>query len=158
MSRRAFLAGDTRLVISTWVDNLYVVGSSPGNCAVMPDILREGFARWDVDIKAGIASVSAPLGVREVPPARYPCCPSFPCLGAPVSNDGGCQAVLLSLISKVRGAIFALQKSRGFGFLGLQKRATVAARATRPILDFFVPLLRPSVALFRTLDNLHLCG
>ena len=52
----------------------------------------------------------------------------------------------------MRGASFTLVKNRGFGFLGLRKRVEVAHRATTPLVDFYVPLLRPSADLARALD------
>ena len=80
--------------------------------------------------------------------------PDCPCLGLTISGDASHQAALGSLVSKIRGAVFALKKNRGFGFLGNHQRAVVASRAIIPLIDFCVPILRPTEELFWTLDSL----
>ena len=78
--------------------------------------------------------------------------PDCPCLGVSIDPDSSHRLALSALLAKIRGVSFALVKNRGFGFLGGHKRALAAHRAATPIVDFFVPLLRPSADLVRVLD------
>ena len=123
-------------------------------------ILETAFAPWDVELKPGSASLITPaVSCSAVPPGRQ-MLPDCPCIGATINSDGRHRQALASLLAKIRGASFALVKKRGFGILGLRKRAEVAHRATTPLVDFFVPLLRPSADLVRVLDSIQLwlCG
>ena len=152
LARHAYQAGERKVVLSTWVDNLYVAAASPVACSAMLQILESGFAQWGVELKPGSVSLTTPAGSRSAVPAGRQTLPDCPCLGATICSDSSHRQVLASLLAKIRGVSFALVKNRGYGFLGIRKRAEVAHRAATPLVDFFVPLLRPSASLARALD------
>ena len=139
LARYAFQAGVRKVVLSSWVDNLYVAAASPTACSVMLRILESGFAQWGEELKPGSVSLTAPAGSRSTVPAGRPMLPDCPCLGATVTSDGSHRLVLASLLAKLRGVVFTLVKNRRFGFLGLRKRAEVAHRAATPPVDFTCP-------------------
>ena len=158
---RGFRAGLGRLVLASWVDNVYVASNAPSEaCELLELVFSRLRSEWCLECKEGSAELLVcdgfdvsglsnplPLGIKHV---RF-----FDVLGFRISSNASMSLQWRQLLVGAWAAFYANVRCKSWRTLGVNRRLTLLDRVVKPIVLYKLQAWVPSKFWIRQVRKLE---
>ena len=145
---KGFEVGGTRLVLSSWVDNIYAASHTPEDaCDLVSSVFKHLSLTWNLHVKDKSAVVLACRGADVSgfsPTCGFKLVTDFEVLGSHLTDNASMALQWQHLQARAWAAFWSNVRVRSWKRLGLKRRFAVLERCVRPIVMFKLQAFSPT--------------